>query len=153
MKNIFLLFSAMVFLICSSCKNTRHIDDSDSSAKISEMNLEETAIAIDREVGEANADDILHCDMLPIGDKPCGGPWGYLVYSKQAIDESRLKDLAERYNELDKIRNEEEELISPCDMAQPPKLTLEKGLCRGEGSYAWNPGYILERNNINIEEQ
>lgn len=149
MKNILFLISTIIFIAFNSCQNSHFFEESNSSTQISEMDLEQTAIAISKEVGEAKADDVSHCDILPIGDKPCGGPWGYLVYSKQASTDSTLKRLVERYNELDKIRNEEDGIMSPCDMAQPPTLTLENGSCKGEGSYAWNPGYILERNNIN----
>ncbi len=116
------------------------------------MDLHEVVIAINNEVGEAKAEQVSYCSILPIGAKPCGGPWGYLVYSTQETNEDRLKNLIERYDELDKIRNAEDERFSTCDMAQPPNLTLENGSCNGGGPYAWNPHFILEQNGITDED-
>lgn len=149
MKNVILLIVA--FFIFHSCQNSQVSKDSDLLTDISEMNIRDVSIAIDREVTDASADDVSKCNILPIGEKPCGGPWGYLVYSKEVSDTSKLKNLVERYNQLDNIRNKEEELISPCDMAQAPNLILENGSCTGQGSYAWNPGTILEKNYIEAE--
>lgn len=148
MKNYIALLLILVFLTAGSCNDFLFFGNSDSQSEISDMNLEETAKAIDKEVGEARAKHISQCDILPIGAKPCGGPWGYLVYSGQNSSESTLKKLIERYDKLDKIRNTEEDRFSTCEMAAEPTLTIENGSCKGEGSYAWNPGHILERNGI-----
>lgn len=152
MRNILLLLSISGALFFNSCSDFLFFGDSESSSRIEDMNLEEVAIAINNEVGEAKAEQLEHCNILPIGAKPCGGPWGYLVYSKETSNESRLKRLIERYDKLDEIRNLEEGLVSTCDVAQPPNLTIENGSCKGEGPYAWNPGEILERNGIEEKE-
>ena len=143
-----MLISIISFLIFGACSDFLFFGDSNSSPKIEEMNLEEVAKAIDQEVGKARADRVSQCAILPIGAKPCGGPWGYLVYSKKESNESRLKKLIERYDKLDEIRNIEEGRVSTCDVAQPPDLIIENGSCKGDGAYAWNPGYILDRNGI-----
>jgi hypothetical protein len=150
MRSILLLSIVGLFSL-ASCSDFLFFGDSDSSSKIEDMNLEEAALAINNEVGSAKAEEVEYCRILPIGAKPCGGPWGYLVYSKEASNESRLKRLIERYDKLDEIRNIEEGLVSTCDVAQPPDLTVKNGSCKGEGAYAWNPGEILERNGIEDE--
>lgn len=116
-----------------------------------EMDLKQIAIEIHNEVGQARADDISQCRILPIGTKPCGGPWGYLVYSKKESNQKRLETLVDYYDKLDKIRNEEEGRISTCEVATPPILELREGKCHGTGRYAWNPGYILDFNDIDMD--
>lgn len=110
--------------------------------------IEQIAVKINEMVGEAEASDLSYCEMMPIGVKPAGGPWGYLVYSSENLDTEELKRLVERYNELDAARNEEGGLFSTGDIATEPDLQLVGNKCRGTGLYAWNPGYILEFNDI-----
>ncbi|NBB75844.1 MAG: hypothetical protein GVY02_00570 [Bacteroidetes bacterium] len=137
------IFISLVLL--SSCREFFGLDKSESENK---MTLEEVARAIDSEIGNADATSLSQCKAIPIGDKPCGGPWGYLVYSTQESNEATLQSLIEKYNELDRVRNEEEERMSTCDVATEPELTLRDGACRGVGAYAWNPGDILKFNRI-----
>lgn len=135
-----LLTLMLLFTGVTSCSEIPEIQQ--------DMNLEEISIEINAEVGDANAEDLSQCNILPIGAKPCGGPWGYLVYSTQESNTARLKTLIERYDKLDEIRNKEEGRNSTCDVSSPPELELRNGQCHGEGGYAWNPGFILEVNGI-----
>lgn len=134
---------SILFIFFISCEEI-------STGNFEELSLEEVAQLIDMEVGDANADVLNSCSTIAIGAKPCGGPWGYLVYSEEVSDPQKLNRLVERYNELDEIRMKEEGYASTCDIATEPNLKLETGSCRGEG-YAWNPGDILERHNLKNE--
>ncbi len=117
---------------------------------LQDKSIEEIAILINHEVGNAEADDVGQCNIIPIGVKPAGGPWGFLVYSSKNTDTEYLKTLVERYNKLDSERNIEEGGLSTGDYALEPELEIVRGECRGVGLYAWNPGYILEFNDIKI---
>lgn len=144
MKNLYSIIITFAFslllIMFSSC-------DEISTDNMDDLSIDEIAQLIDKEVGEAEAENLSICKVLPIGAKPCGGPWGYLVYSEKESNTEKLKLLVERYNELDEIRMKEEGYVSTCDYATEPKLSLENGSCRGEG-YAWNPGYIIKRENL-----
>jgi hypothetical protein len=124
---------------------------SGSSNDLSKSTIEEIARMIQEEVGDAEADSADRCDMMPIGVKPAGGPWGYLVFSAEKSDRDKLERLVERYNELDAERNREEGRMSTADFATEPALTLRNGVCHGEGQYAWNPGDILDFNDIELD--
>ena len=114
----------------------------------SELTIKEVAEIIDMKVGDAEAESLSSCTTIAIGAKPCGGPWGYLVYSDEQSDTQNLERLVKRYTELDSIRNIEEERGSTCDMAREPKIELRDGRCYGTEGHAWNPGDILRFNNI-----
>lgn len=116
-----------------------------------DKSIKEIAILINHEVGNAEADDISQCNFMPIGVKPAGGPWGYLIYSSKNTDTQYLKKLVDRYNELDAESNVDEGLMSTGDFALEPELEIVQGECRGVGLYAWNPGYILNFNDIEIQ--
>lgn len=132
-----------LFLLVFGCaKNSPDLD---------RLSIEEVAVLIHEEVGSAEADAADRCDMIPIGVKPAGGPWGYLVFSTEHNDRERLEELVARYNELDAERNEESGRFSTADVATKPNLILQTGSCYGDGQYAWNPGDILEVNDIEID--
>src|SRR5690625_5406363 len=58
--------------------------------------LQEIKSRIERVVG-LRADEASQCRAMPIGAKPCGGPWAYFVYSASSTDEEVLKELVSAY--------------------------------------------------------
>lgn len=113
-----------------------------------DRSIEEIARMIHEEVGSAQAASAGQCGIIPIGVKPAGGPWGFLVYSEEQSSRERLEQLVERYNELDAERNAENGGFSTADFATQPTVILKDGICIGEGPYAWNPGDILDFNDL-----
>jgi hypothetical protein len=118
---------------------------------LTSKSIEEIARMIHNEIGTAEAESADRCDVIPIGVKPAGGPWGFLVFSTEQSDRARLEQLVERYNELDAERNTAEGGFSTADIATKPSVTLKNGICTGEGTYAWNSGDLLDFNNMNGE--
>ena len=125
------LFSTTLMLF--SCASTNQ-----------DKTIEQVADEIDELIGNAEADSIEQCAIKPIGVKPAGGPWGYLVYSSKDTDLEKLEDLVSDYNKLDAERNEESNAFSTADFATEPSLKIHDGSCFGEGQYAWNPGEVRE---------
>lgn len=134
------IISASIFLMAFACSN--------GNADLSDKTISEIAQMIHDEIGNAEAESAAHCEMIPIGVKPAGGPWGYLVFSSQTSDLEKLEKLVERYNELDAQRNEDDGGFSTADFATEPVLTLQNGSCFGDGLYAWNPGEILSKHAL-----
>jgi hypothetical protein len=91
--------------------------------------LEELRRLIEREIGIPSANEPSQCKLIPFGSKPCGGPWGYLVYSTLKTDESRLKQLVSDYNQLQKKMNDEGKILSDCAIAPEPRLEFADGVC------------------------
>jgi hypothetical protein len=79
--------------------------------------------------GIARADDVAQCRAIALGEKPCGGPERYLVYSTLAADEARLHALVERYNAASAQRARDQDVASDCQVIEPPELGLEGGFC------------------------
>ncbi|WP_069132893.1 hypothetical protein [Rhodohalobacter halophilus] len=126
-----LLFSSAILLFSCASNGT-------------EKTIEEIAKDIDKLIGDGAADSVEQCAIMPIGVKPAGGPWGFLIYSTKKTDREKLESLVNRYNELDAARNEEGDTFSSADVATEPALKLVDGHCFGEGRYAWNPGEVQE---------
>lgn len=125
---LFIFSSSLLLFSCAAGEN--------------EKSIEEIAKEIDQLIGNAEAESIDQCALMPIGSKPAGGPWGFLVYSKKNTDQEKLENLVEKYNELDAARNEESGGFSTADVATGPQIVIRNGSCFGEGMYAWNPGEV-----------
>jgi len=80
--------------------------------------------------GVARADELSQCKAIAVGEKPCGGPERYLVYSTLTADEARLTALVERYNQASARLAREQGLVSDCQFIEAPALGLEGGFCR-----------------------
>ena len=94
-----------------------------------ERKLSTLRAQIDAEIGDAEASDVASCRTLPLGDKPCGGPWTYLVYSTEVSDADDLRALAEEYDRIDRARNRACELVSTCDVTPEPNVAIQGGRC------------------------
>ena len=73
--------------------------------------------------------DAFECKFIAFGSKPCGGPWGYLVYST-SIDTEELENRVERYNREEGIYNTEWGITSNCAVNNPPvSMNCENNAC------------------------
>jgi hypothetical protein len=69
------------------------------------------------------------CASLPMGSKPCGGPWKYVLYSKKNAKVPALKKKLTDYNKLDQKINEATEVMSDCSVALEPVAKCVKSVC------------------------
>lgn len=70
------------------------------------------------------------CRTMPFGDKPCGGPWTYLVYSTATTDSAALHVLVGEYNRLDGLMNVKYGRDSDCMFVLPPNVGCVDGRCQ-----------------------
>lgn len=113
-----------ILLTAFKCNDVENMSCEEKRSKLNEMkitieNLAETSVC----------NENFECRYLALGSKPCGGPWGYLVYST-SIDTLKLTKLVENYNQLEKMMNTDCGLMSDCSMVMPPQqLTCENNKC------------------------
>lgn len=69
------------------------------------------------------------CTVMAYGDKACGGPVGYLIYSSGNVNENQLKDLVEEFTALQSLMNDAYGYISDCALASPPDVSCLDGNC------------------------
>lgn len=69
------------------------------------------------------------CAALPLGVKPCGGPWFYLVYSRSSVDTLVLQAMASGYDSLNDELNRRWGWGSDCEVISPPTLACRDGVC------------------------
>lgn len=85
-------------------------------------------------IGEPKATDINSCKLLEVGQKACGGPQRYIVYSSESIsNEKRLIDLVRRYNQLTLEHSQDK--VSTCEFVSRPEVRLVNGMCKVHNAF------------------
>jgi hypothetical protein len=84
-----------------------------------------------RELAEANQDctEKADCAALPVGQKPCGGPWEYLAYSKNADGAEELVEAASELEKQERAYNVEFEIVSDCLFVVEPATDCVADKC------------------------
>lgn len=75
--------------------------------------------AIYNYVAEFSCTEDGSCLTMPLGAKPCGGPWEYLVYPS-SVNEAELEKMVSDYFEAESAYNLAYGIISDCSVASPP---------------------------------
>ena len=70
------------------------------------------------------------CRAAPMGAKPCGGPWEYLVYCSVTTDSATLHRHLELLRQFEDSLNRHYQRASTCDMILEPTPVLEGNTCR-----------------------
>lgn len=123
----FLLILILGGLITTGTACTDDDDDYDEAADL--KILQSMEADIDAYIGAADCDDEGDCRALGFGDKPCGGPWGYKIFSISATDSVELAGMIQNYNEFNRVLNERYGWMSDCMYVGPPELGCVKGKC------------------------
>ncbi len=117
---------SLIFLFAVSCSLEESTKNQDSDLKAltnlgNEINvLVETSVCTDE----------TECAFIAFGTKPCGGPWGYLVYSN-SIDTDDLIAKVERFNQMQNTYNLRYNITSDCSVVLPPDaLICEDNKCK-----------------------
>ncbi len=98
----------------------------DGGERLAELGIEVRAL-----IADSGCWSIAQCRALPLGAKPCGGPWSYAVYSTEATDSSALAAAVGRYNAHENELNRREGRVSDCQFVSPPLLECVDGHCVG----------------------
>ena len=89
-------------------------------------NLHQQIVAI---IGEPRCENIVHCRLLALGSRPCGGPAEYLAYSSIAGKREVLEAKAYEYGFLQEEVNRARGLSGTCDVLAQPRLACVNGRC------------------------
>lgn len=81
-------------------------------------------------VGPAACSADTQCRSLAVGAKACGGPAGYLAWSTEGTDATRLAELAARQAQAQRRENEASGTRSNCAMVTEPGAACVAGRCR-----------------------
>lgn len=89
-------------------------------------NLHQQIVAL---IGEPRCENIVHCRLLALGSRPCGGPAEYLAYSSIAGKREVLEAKAYEFGFLQEEVNRARGLSGTCEVLAQPRLACVNGRC------------------------
>ena len=129
-------YLAFFFVVLWACEETDGPECPDNASCLPPeatlvQELESLREQIFDRVETGSCDRAESCLFLPLGSKPCGGPWSYLIYSS-SVDTAEVRRLVNEYNDLEAEINRRFERGSDCAVPNPPdSLECESGKCVG----------------------
>ena len=118
-----LLYPTLLLLLVA-CNN----DDNDLVA-LKEQRMAEISENVEPLIVNNSCNGADDCASIAWGAKPCGGPWGYLIYAPSNIDVPRLEQLVAEYNELQAEVNQLTGATSDCSVVIEPELECVENRC------------------------
>jgi len=91
--------------------------------------LDESWLAVEREIGDARCDVDSQCRTVPVGNKPCGGPERWLAWSAMVTNESDLHRRIDQYSLAQARLQRASGLMSNCAIVPDPGATCRAGHC------------------------
>ena len=124
-SNFLLVFIVGCLIITGAACN-----DDDEYDKTSDLEILKGMEAdIDTYIGDTECDSAEDCRALPFGNKPCGGPWSYKIFSISSTDSVELDGMIKSYFEFNGVLNERYGWSSDCMYVTPPEVDCVEGHC------------------------
>ena len=122
------LIPVIIMIICitglAACKDDDAGNETADREQLTKMEAE-----IDGLIGEATCTDARDCRSIAFGDKPCGGPWSYKVYSVTGVDTLQVAGMVDAYNKFNTVLNNRYGWMSDCMVVMPPNIDCMEGRC------------------------
>jgi hypothetical protein len=83
-------------------------------------------------IGRAPCANLVHCRVLALGVRPCGGPAEYLAYSSITGNKALLENKAFEYSLLQEDVQRAQGALGTCEVLPQPRLACVNNSCRIE---------------------
>jgi len=80
-------------------------------------------------IGEPRCENIVHCRLLALGSRPCGGAAEYLAYSSIVGRRDVLEAKAYEYGFLQEEVNRARAVSGTCEVLTQPRVACVNGRC------------------------
>ncbi|RQP17917.1 MAG: hypothetical protein EAS52_07205 [Parapedobacter sp.] len=122
-KLAFLTGIFTVLIVVMACEKQSMIGSPEAESLL----LERLHDEIDSLAAAYPCDDVTNWRFTPIGEKPCGGPAGYIAYSAE-MDTAGFLNKVELYTERQRAYNIKWNAVSDCMFLTPPsRIVCEEG--------------------------
>jgi len=95
-----------------------------------EAQLKALRVQIFDMIGDASCVNLVHCRLLALGARPCGGPDEYLAYSSHMANRTALENKALEYALLQEDMQQGKSMVGVCVVLPQPRLACVDRRCR-----------------------
>jgi hypothetical protein len=103
--------------------------DASAPAASDEAALKSMREEIVKLIGEPRCVNLVHCRVLALGARPCGGPSEYLAYSSSTGKGETLEAKAYEYSFLEEEVNRKKSAVGACEVLPQPRAACIDGRC------------------------
>ncbi|GHA21606.1 hypothetical protein GCM10008090_34410 [Arenicella chitinivorans] len=116
---------------CAASDEKPKLDVAATSAPIPAA-IEDVYAEMERIVGSRVCETDADCATIPLGQRACGGPSGYMAYSKLIGTDAivQLEELAKQSAELAHQNNLKNQMMSTCDVMPPAVAACVEQRCK-----------------------
>jgi len=131
MPHAWLLGAARWLLSIGLCAGIAcaHAADATPGASSDEAALKALHQQILKLIGEPRCVNVVHCRLLALGSRPCGGPSEYLAYSSGTANREILEAKAYEYGFLEEEVNRARGAAGACQVLPEPQVGCIDGRC------------------------
>lgn len=80
-------------------------------------------------IGDPRCVNLVHCRVLALGARPCGGPSEYLAYASSTGKGETLEAKAYEYSFLEEEINRKKSVVGACQVLPQPRAACVDGRC------------------------
>lgn len=102
-----------------------------SPVQASRQSLQELKKQLPALKGKGVCQTVEDCRLAGLGQKHCGGPQKYLIYSKVDAQEKELLEVLQKIKEIQIELNKTSGMMGICVVAKKPQLECRKNRCLG----------------------
>ena len=125
-KMVFSLTMLLSVSLTQACSQANSSNSPENSSDSSNKDLYSQIQELANVEGCTSSSD---CALLPVGNKPCGGPESYMPYSKTNSDVAQLQKLGQQYSEMRKQYNKDNQVMGNCVMTPKPQVSCLRNQC------------------------
>lgn len=111
------------------CPVLARAGDASAPAASDEAAVKSMHAEIVKLIGEPRCVNLVHCRVLALGARPCGGPSEYLAYSSTTGKGETLEAKAYEYSFLEEEVNRKKSVVGACEVLSQPRAACIDGRC------------------------
>ncbi len=112
-------------ILLSGCNTTENNHTGDDPSEIYRT-LASSKNALIELAADKICDASFQCKVLAIGERPCGGPSQYVVYSTESLSTSKAEFLAREITSAEHFANKEQSALNCQPVIKPSTLCIKR---------------------------
>lgn len=129
LKKLIISINVAALLVLTQACSQANSNATDNDGKVAQSSPQDLYAQIQQTANAEGCTSVSDCALLPIGNKPCGGPEDYMAYSTTNSDVAKLKELGQQYTEQRRQYNKENQIIGTCVVTPKPGLSCVRNQC------------------------
>lgn len=118
---------SLAILVATGCQSTAPTETKALNQPFSTMLSAEKKL--EKLIVDKSCDASYQCKVLPLGERACGGPSYFKIYSTKTADQEQVEFVASEITSFEQMYNETNNAFSTCQNAIAPQTLCISSTC------------------------